>query len=925
MPNAPSRLIAKFDPIENVISCAWDEMTIQGVTYNIYYTISVPPPPNDDNWSKVEEIETSSFVLGSSTNDRLQLLPNKQYTIKVTVISQFGLESKPSEMVQVNTRDPPPPAPFNLTFAISESDQVILRWNQKGNQWRHFVVNIECEKCNQKKKQFETTKPTLVLPKLEPGVTYRSTVLAVSKRTAQMGLTSQSLIFEAPDRRPLPAASDLRAKSTLSEIMVSWKWDGDRTKLAHFRIILDLADSDEHFETAEVKAHERTHTFDSLERNTDYVINLYAVGENGVESPSPPHHIKTKMLFNSTVQAVTVMPGPSGATVKWRSPKNIEKRDIQIYEVRYKKQNSNEFQTQTVEKNRKMYGVPENDYRVDLNLESETVYTIQIAAKIRNLPMEWSQAVEIKTGSRGSPKLVDLTISENEALIEWIAPVTRPYGYMLHILDSTNKDDRTEFINATAIRFRVTNLQWGRKYKFTLSPLDQTNKKGPSISEIRQVPIRAPLAPPEFTIRNSNSRVVVSWRKLSPRDKGGEIQSYNIRWRMMKSDRRDIPPEKWPVNENQQKSVSETTTNLTLPLNKRTFCGEMWEFAIAAYNDAGLGPFSAPKEGYCGKIRKIDDIRASEVAKSWIHFEWDIPTPNVINKLRLDVTVNNRARPPITLINSANSYKLSQLPAHANVTAQLIAKTNTYEIKSDTIQIFTNYAPTINRVIVDESFENGTAYLTLPSIRLTTDDPQPEHISLVVAASDKVPDLYRQIDLEQLTISVDKETNQPRPWIAAKWRYPSAYTSGSFLLGTGRQIYQYMNSPLKPGADYYFFLRFEYDGLSPYNHTSTRLSEPIVMSGFMAQSGHGLNDPIQTIIVSSIAGAVALVALFIVLMRRKVKGGDEKDFTSGIRRADEIRADEKPLLPDVTQQCSNAKNSQVIDKRILIIPGKTNY
>lgn len=256
VPNPPSKVVARFDPDLNHISCAWDEMSIPGVTYNLYYTISIPVPPIIDNWSKISEIESASFILGGTTNDRLQLLPNKKYTIKVTVVSQFGLESPASNMVQVDTRDPPPAAPTNLSYSISESDQIFLQWNQTGTQWRHFLVTVECEKCEDRLKKFETFKPEILLPKLEAGVTYRTKVLAVSKRTSQEGLNSKSLIFQSPDRRPLPSASDIRAKSTLSEIMVSWKWDGDRTKLAHFRIVLDRADmiENQHFETAEVKS-----------------------------------------------------------------------------------------------------------------------------------------------------------------------------------------------------------------------------------------------------------------------------------------------------------------------------------------------------------------------------------------------------------------------------------------------------------------------------------------------------------------------------------------------------------------------------------------------------------------------------------------------------------------------------------------------
>ena len=69
------------------------------------------------------------------------------------------------------------------------------------------------------------------------------------------------------------------------------------------------------------------------------------------------------------------------------------------------------------------------------------------------------------------------------------------------------------------------------------------------------------------------------------------------------------------------------------------------------------------------------------------------------------------------------------------------------------------------------------------------------------------------------------------------------------------------------------------------------------------------DDPIQIIIISSVLGSVFLVGLFIALMRRKVTAKGDREFASGIKRAQEIRADEKPLL-DTSVPVVSVKGSQ---------------
>ena len=125
--------------------------------------------------------------------------------------------------------------------------------------------------------------------------------------------------------------------------------------MAHFRLVLDYASQLQNGPdiTVEIPYTQRTHVFENLEKGTDYVTNTFAVAKNGVEAAS----VSTKSVNNSTVASVEIMPGPGSATVKWTRPKDIENRDIQVYQLRYKRKDDQDFMTRTIEKNRKSFGL----------------------------------------------------------------------------------------------------------------------------------------------------------------------------------------------------------------------------------------------------------------------------------------------------------------------------------------------------------------------------------------------------------------------------------------------------------------------------------------------------------------------------------------------------------------------------------------
>ena len=73
----------------------------------------------------------------------------------------------------------------------------------------------------------------------------------------------------------------------------------------------------------------------------------------------------------------------------------------------------------------------------------------------------------------------------------------------------------------------------------------------------------------------------------------------------------------------------------------KPFCGERWEFSIAAYNEVGLGPFSEPKPGQCGQNKiQIRNFVVAEVARSWARLEWDLPIlSSIITEMWIYVSI----------------------------------------------------------------------------------------------------------------------------------------------------------------------------------------------------------------------------------------------------------------------------------------------
>ena len=55
-----------------------------------------------------------------------------------------------------------------------------------------------------------------------------------------------------------------------------------------------------------------------------------------------------------------------------------------------------------------------------------------------------------------------------------------------------------------------------------------------------------PSAPPSnVTVASGNDKIVISWMPVGISASGGDIKSYNVRWRMAVPSRNNHPPDRW--------------------------------------------------------------------------------------------------------------------------------------------------------------------------------------------------------------------------------------------------------------------------------------------------------------------------------------------------------------------------------------------
>jgi len=100
----------------------------------------------------------------------------------------------------------------------------------------------------------------------------------------------------------------------MSELFLYWDWNGTVENLQNFRILVDFAglsrDEPAIPEPIVKPASARAATISGLEKDTEYVINLSALGRNGKRFDSGPRTAETLDILNVTVTAVELLPGP---------------------------------------------------------------------------------------------------------------------------------------------------------------------------------------------------------------------------------------------------------------------------------------------------------------------------------------------------------------------------------------------------------------------------------------------------------------------------------------------------------------------------------------------------------------------------------------------------------------------------------------
>lgn len=309
----------------------------------------------------------------------------------------------------------------------SEEQKTNVTWEPPRNVEVKFyeirLVSLECA-IDCRPKILKTNTSAIVFANLTYEK-YSVEVRGLSSFSQLAGQWSHSTTFEVFDPKPIRQIENVRISSSMSEIVVYWDWNGEPETLQHFRILVSYAalsrDEPAISEPIIKKPTSRMAKIEHLEKDTEYNINLSALGRNGKRFDYTPINASTLDQLNVTVTNIELLPGPGSLQVKWAPPKRGFK-EIQRYQLRYRlhqplKVTENQWQHASDQL------IPART-QFELLLEPDQPYQVQIGSTLKSdRSTQWSELHIAKTGQSGSPYIKTIRTEDgNNVFMQWHKP-----------------------------------------------------------------------------------------------------------------------------------------------------------------------------------------------------------------------------------------------------------------------------------------------------------------------------------------------------------------------------------------------------------------------------------------------------------------------------------------------------------------------